>query len=468
LDGRCIVSLIGTLEQFALSSVLERLEAHEKSGLLVVKHEAQWVELYFHRGQLMCIGPVRTTATLGERLLSAGIISQQALQETLATLSSEQQQSEAYVARTLIDLKLVGREELRAWAIERASEVIQPLLLWSRGEIYFEEDVALPADRLLVAITVTSLLPARSSRAAFPATPVETAGVQPVSLTGTLVSSNGPYRADIARVPTLYESEQFLSENVPAVPVTPLLHSTDSFLAAVKAAGSAKVPVLSPSVTPASPIPIEDKQVTATAVRNVQEAPSMPDPFPSLVDSSISSTASAALAKLFDQPEVLPVTQPAQRRPLLSAAYARINASLMSPEMVLEIADLSVLLAQNPDMQITPEEWRLLTCADGQTTLGKACQDLFMPPEQVCQLAGELQMLGLVYVSQPMMLTAPEGVARVQNPPPMPDAIIPMTPPLAGPQPSADVLSPFPAGREQSSGQLAVPFGNYVPLLGTN
>ena len=150
--------LIGSLEQFNLSKVLQRIEAYAKTGLLIVKQEEKWVELSFRQGLLMCIGPVRSTNTLGDRLLQAGVISQEALQEVVSVLGPSQQ-SETRTAITLVDLGYVNQESVYTGAAKEASRVLQVLLTWSTGEIYFEEGMQPPADRLLIALSATSLLP---------------------------------------------------------------------------------------------------------------------------------------------------------------------------------------------------------------------------------------------------------------------------------------------------------------------
>src|SRR5438552_11004210 len=152
------MSLIGTLEQLNLSVVLQSIETYGKTGLLVIKHEAQWVELYFRDGRLMCVGPIGPNATLGERLLQAGVISPQALQEALFTIGVEQP-GETRIALTLMDLGYVSHEGLRAWATKEASEVIQVLLTWLSGEIYFKDGWQPPTDRMLVALAPAALLP---------------------------------------------------------------------------------------------------------------------------------------------------------------------------------------------------------------------------------------------------------------------------------------------------------------------
>jgi hypothetical protein len=73
----------------------------------------------------------------------------------------------------------------------------------------------------------------------------------------------------------------------------------------------------------------------------------------------------------------------------------------MQPDMVLVPADLSALRSQDPQIALTPDQWRLLTRVDGQTSLQQACQLLVAPPEIICQVAGELIALGLIHIVPP-------------------------------------------------------------------
>src|SRR5258708_23155441 len=155
---RNIVSLIGKLEQLNLTLVLQGIETYAKTGVLVVKQDVDWVELYFRDGRLMCIGPVRTNAGLADAVRKAGIISPRTVQDTLMTIGLEQP-GETRMDLTLMDLGHVRHEGLRAWASKEASEVIQALLTWQSGELYFEDGIQPPTDRLLVALSLATLLP---------------------------------------------------------------------------------------------------------------------------------------------------------------------------------------------------------------------------------------------------------------------------------------------------------------------
>src|SRR5579859_3051639 len=134
------------LEQINLSSVLQRIEAHEKTGLLTIRQSGKWVDLYVRNGQLMCIGPVRTSATLADRLLQDGVISPPTFQEVLRTINIANS-GEIQIALFLMDRGFVGHEALRSWAIGKTLEVLRALLSWLNGEIYFEEGAVPAADR---------------------------------------------------------------------------------------------------------------------------------------------------------------------------------------------------------------------------------------------------------------------------------------------------------------------------------
>ena len=152
------MSFIGSLEQLSLIAVLQKIEDERKNGVLIVKQETQWVELSFRQGQLMCIGPVRSHKTLGERLLEAGVISYKALQE-ISSLLSTPLQNETRTVVTLIDLGYLNQESLYLWAIQETTRILQVLVGWTNGEMYFEEGLQPPQDRLLIALTVSSLIP---------------------------------------------------------------------------------------------------------------------------------------------------------------------------------------------------------------------------------------------------------------------------------------------------------------------
>ena len=154
---------VGVIEQRAFLSVLQRIELHAKTGLLTLIHNEQEAELYFQQGQLTSIS-LKKGPALGERLVQAGIISQDTLQEALLTLLATDStlatnnHGDALMAQTLLGLGKLRREQLSAWMRQEAVAILQDLLAWSESDASFTEGVATPPDRLILNYRVTSLI----------------------------------------------------------------------------------------------------------------------------------------------------------------------------------------------------------------------------------------------------------------------------------------------------------------------
>jgi Domain of unknown function (DUF4388) len=331
------------LEQINLASVLQRIEAHAKTGLCVIQQGVQRAELYFGEGRLLYIDPVRGDTTLGDRLVETGVISLQALQSAQLFIETAEL-SEMRLALTLIDLGYVDPTALRAWAEQQAVSVLQLLFTWSTGEIYFEEHVAPPADRLLVALSITSLLSASSDVSAVSSASNKVAYA--ISSTSSAVQEQpkGKLPARIPDASTLIDASQFFTEIIPATPVPFAQESLPS-----------DIELAATVVCPAIAVPLQ------------RGAPSL---------------------------SKVPVMVPIMSR--------HIDTSFMQPDMVLVPADLSALREQNPQIALTPEQWQLLARADSHTSLQMACQLLGWRPEMVCRVAGELLVEGLLHVVPPM------------------------------------------------------------------
>ena len=338
------------LEQLDLSSVLRRVETHSKTGLMIIKQASQWVELYFRDGRLMCIGPVRTNANLGERLLRDGVISSDALEATLVAVGTAQH-SETRMALTLMDLGLVSHEELRAWATHNAIEVLRALLTWTTGEVSFAEETPPPADRLLVALSISALLSSIVSTTP-PSQPAPVAMSRPTQdlgqsePTGSRPTRNLeqsiPPAPTIPAAPTLLNASDLLFDDPDDAPLTTVFSSTDALSAVLSPDNANTADQLSPSGSIVQPVAV-----------------------------------------------------------MTPVAPKRIDTSFMRPDMILTPIDLSVARERNPQVQLTPDQWRLLTKVNGHTSLQVACMELAMTPEMICQVAGELIAEGLIQLSLP-------------------------------------------------------------------
>ena len=476
------MSLIGTLEQFSLSTVLQRVEAFQKTGLLVLKQGTQWAEFYLRDGHLLCIGPLHTNASLGERLLLDGIISPVVLREVQLVLGA-QEQSETQVALILMNMGFVGRDELRSWAIQQALMQLQPVLLWRSGEIYFEDGAPPPTDRLLASMPITTLLQSLPAAPAQVDPPVQAPPAPTRYPAQEDMQSARPVQRgmqdDVAKsVSQPLQADRIQQQMSPAAPIapqvpqTPKLPPTPSAPSASVAAAQmprAMYSTLAPDVVQEPTA----QHFTATPTVQVSRVPTLMDASQFLDDSSQGSFFFATAVPTTEalEPDFAPqVYVPdfngdqetdfaasllggddsngggaqnglAQPRPVAQPMQPRrIDTSFMRPDMILYPVDLSSNRERNPEIQITPDQWRVLTQVDGQTSLQEACLVLSMVPELVCQVAGELVAEGLIQVA------LPEQSQRYEQGGPLPDNAAPgMSTGYVAPGYNATVGSPWSA-----------------------
>ncbi len=337
---------IGILGKLNIANVLERIEVFAKTGLLVIKQDTQWVELYCREGKLLCTGPIRTDATLGERLLQDGVISAQVLQKTMLAIGTAVP-SETRIALTLMDLGFVKREELRAWTAQKTEEIIRAVLDWKSGDIFFEENSAPPAERLLVSLSISTLLTAVK-------TPEVSSSVAQDVLQEQSLAANTPESIpairDASQTPTLVDASQFFGESAQNTQQTPPYISA-----------SALLPSFESTVT------------TGPIVPPVPESPALPH---------------------------VPVTN------LPGPPAKQVDTSFMRPDMVLVPAN--AVEPHDTPVQITPEQWQLLARADGHTTLQDLCTTLHLERTKVLTLAGQLVAEHIIHVLPPQAVAAQE------------------------------------------------------------
>ena len=116
-------------------------------------------------------------------------------------------------------------------------------------------------------------------------------------------------------------------------------------------------------------------------------------PTPESCSMPVSPLSNITMFSSFDEQPVTPLPPP--QRLTTPIPPLSVDTSYLRPDTVLVPVDFSSLRGENLQLPLTPERWRLLTRVDGRTTLQQACQELAMPAELLCQVAGELITLGL-------------------------------------------------------------------------
>jgi hypothetical protein len=436
------VSLIGSLEQFDLANILRRLEVFSKTGLLVIKQGDLWVEFYFRQGQLVCIGPVRSKATLVGRFMQANLLSPQALPQIKETIGAAGS-NETQIAVALINAGFLTRETLRTWFAQEASQILQAIFTWQIGEIYFEDDCPTPVDRLLVALSVSQLLDAMPTPAVSLSTARPASVVAPSTDDHARTSSSLPPDTERLRqvnvAPLVENAAQFSSAGF--LNAAQLIEQPPAFDAPSAPSG---VAATSTGLLNASQL-IDDSPFDLSGSLDLAQfvAPTPPTVSFASVAPSVSFASIAPSKGLFGSE--IEVAAPAQvslmppqpvRNPL---PPPRVDTSFMTPELVLVSVDLSALRERNPQVQLTPDQWRLFALIDGHFSLQELCQMLMVSSEVVCNLAGELIAIGLVMpLTQTMSSMSEFAQTGAQNvlAQPSPYAVQPNWPPqsqMSGP-----------------------------------
>ena len=391
-----------------------------------------WVEFYFRQGQLVCVGPMRANTTLIERLTQAQLLSPGSLPQVRALIDPAET-NETRLALTLINEGYLSREVLRAWASHETSQILRTVLSWSSGEIYFEEDRPTPANRLLVALSISTLLetlPASTPRPAGMGAPSTN---EPMNMAAMPPAAPGPK-------PTRQLSASQLVEQVPpfAAPAPGTFSASqlleDSSKAPATGKGGAESFLNASQLI--DDLPFKAPSGALSAASLVGDAP--PPAFAAAAPAKATSgpEADISMSKPGNQVSLIPPQPVANPLP-----PARIDTSFMTPDLVLVPTNLAPLRERNPQVQLTPDQWRLFALVDGQTTLQMLCQALMAPPDQVRAVAGELIAIGLV-MPQPSGAFSeswsPAPAQPQQQPPaPLPTWVppstgtAPFTPPVA-------------------------------------
>ncbi len=378
-----------------------------------------WVEFYFRQGQLVCIGPMRANVTLIDRLLQAKLLSAQVLPQVRQIIGPSEV-NETRIALTLINEGYLNREILRAWSAHETSQILQAIFSWPTGEIYFEDDRSTPADRLLIALSVSTLLEALPAASA--------------------------YRAAAASAPS--------TDELPHTPPS-IAHVISSPVQLLNMGPSGQMPGDLPLTPPAQGLLDASQLIEPSFAFSQQEPPRSEEgrvntaqlidelPFKSvsmggsgnatrLLEDMVPPSFAGAQSSVMFKPETVDISVSTQisilppqpvRNPL---PPTRIDTSFMTPELVLAPVDLSTLRERNPQVQLTPDQWSLFALVDGQTSLQTLCQMLSAPAEQVCMVAGELMAIGLVMPLHPTTGALSELMSPAMAPAMSPSAQYPV------------------------------------------
>lgn len=131
------MSLVGRLEDLALSDIFQILSIGKKTGTLVINGTSGAAMIVFKNGLVVRAETSALDGTLGNDLLQSGMIKESAL--NLAVKVKKKLPGKS-IGEILFDLGAAGKEHLEKAAKRRIEKVIYQLLLWQDGDFQFELD----------------------------------------------------------------------------------------------------------------------------------------------------------------------------------------------------------------------------------------------------------------------------------------------------------------------------------------
>lgn len=131
------MSLVGRLEDLALSDIFQILSIGKKTGTLVIKGTPGSAMIVFKNGLVVRAENSALGGSLGQDLLHGNAIKESALQMALEV---KKKLPAASIAEILFDLGAVNKEILEKASKKRIERVVYQLLLWQEGDFQFEPD----------------------------------------------------------------------------------------------------------------------------------------------------------------------------------------------------------------------------------------------------------------------------------------------------------------------------------------
>jgi hypothetical protein len=131
------MSLVGRLEDIALSDIFQILSIGGKTGTLVLKGSRGNALIVFKKGLVVRAETDDLDRTLGEDLLNAGLI-----KETIFLLASDVKKNlpAKSIPEILFEFGSVNKETLEKITRKRIEKVVYQLLVWQDGDFQFELD----------------------------------------------------------------------------------------------------------------------------------------------------------------------------------------------------------------------------------------------------------------------------------------------------------------------------------------
>lgn len=148
------MGIAGNLKTMELAELLQWLSQGTKTGTLVVDNGQVEKKVFFAKGKIISSAASDPREYLGHFLVSHGYITEQQLAEAVR----RQEAQKTMLGKVLVEMGLIGEEELENMLRLKAEEGVYSLFDWPEGEFRFHDD-DLPAYPMVpISLDVTGLV----------------------------------------------------------------------------------------------------------------------------------------------------------------------------------------------------------------------------------------------------------------------------------------------------------------------
>src|SRR5512143_943290 len=141
------MSLVGRLEDLALPDIFQIISLSKKTGTLIVRSRKGTGMVVFKNGQVIQAASDNIRDSLGNILVSQGMLDEAALSRALAL---QKRQSDTPLGMILVEMGAVSAQTLETVVRKQIEEIIYDLLGWEEGFFNFELGEIAPKDKIEV------------------------------------------------------------------------------------------------------------------------------------------------------------------------------------------------------------------------------------------------------------------------------------------------------------------------------
>ncbi|HAR44825.1 MAG TPA: hypothetical protein DCS05_01285, partial [Nitrospiraceae bacterium] len=139
------MSLVGRLEDLALPDIFQIISLSKKTGTLVVRSRRGTGMVVFRNGQVIQAASDGIRDSLGNILVSQGLIDQGALTKGLA---QQRKEPDKPIGMILSEMGAVPAQTIETFIRKQIEEIVYELLSWDEGFFNFELGEIAPKDKI--------------------------------------------------------------------------------------------------------------------------------------------------------------------------------------------------------------------------------------------------------------------------------------------------------------------------------